>query len=79
MDLIEVAAHEWEDWKANRVTKAYIQRLYIQREGLKEELAEGKAGTDVALFIGRCQGIKDSIDYAVTDFEFSQETEENAV
>lgn len=79
--MIEVTKREWIEWKQNKVTKEYIERIYTKREQLKEGLAEGQAeGTEHDRVIGQCQAIKDAIDYAVFNFEtLEEEGAEDAV
>lgn len=68
MDRIEVYKSEYLDWRRSKVTKALVQDILHKREALKEGWAEGhleKEETDK----GRCQGMKDIIDYIVDGFE----------
>lgn len=63
-----ISKEEWSDWKSNKVTKEYLQHLNGQREDYKEHLVEGRVVevTEQDVIIGRCQGIKDSIDFALS-------------
>lgn len=69
----------WVDWKRNPVTQQYLSDLMNTREGLKEGLAEGNSGDERqdCMTIGQCQGIKDSIEYAVRDFKYVELEEDN--
>lgn len=73
-----VLKSEWVDWKANPVTKFYLKQIFERRELYKEDLAEGQAGStqERDLAIGRCQGIKDCLDYAINSFEYVEDEEE---
>lgn len=71
-----ILRQEWGEWKQNKVTKEFLKRLFEKREGIKEELAEGRAAKEqLDQFIGQCQAYKDAIDYGIRDFEVV-ETEE---
>ena len=71
MSANPITKEEWMDWKSNKVTYEFLKRLSENREMLKEGLAEGQAGNidEMIRVIGQCQGIKDSIDYAVWKFD----------
>ena len=71
MSANPITKEEWMDWKSNKVTYEFLKRLSENREMLKEGLAEGQAGNidEMNRVIGQCQGIKDSIDYAVWKFD----------
>lgn len=61
---------DYVQWRANPVTKFYLQALFNTREGKKETIAEGGVtGEELEREIGRTQGIKDAIDYALFSFE----------
>ena len=67
---LEVTKSEWVDWKNSRVTKAFLERIFNKREEIKEAIVEGQITAEERdNHIGQCQGIKDSIDYAVFNFE----------
>jgi hypothetical protein len=80
MELISKS--EYIDWRNRKVTREFVARIFEQREGLKEDLADGKASIeDLKILIGRAQGMKDVIDYILHDFEFIDDTpkeEQNA-
>ena len=63
-----ISREEWADWKANKVTKEFLQHIMGTREDYKEGLVEGRVVEDVNkdIVIGRCQGIKDSVDFALS-------------
>ena len=59
------------DWKRHPVTQAYIEDLLENREGRKEEIADGKSeGNQLYIEIGRTQGVKDCIEYALREFNY---------
>jgi len=68
----QVSKDEYQEWKNNRVTKRYIQGLFDTREELKEGIVEESQSTDQARFvaIGRCQALKDAIDFAIFNFDY---------
>jgi len=69
-------ASEYLQWRANPVTKFLVQALFNKRELLKEGLAEGHGSTEnLHVLIGRTQGIKDSVEYILSDFEYIEETD----
>lgn len=76
--MTPITKSEWMDWKSNKVTYEYLSRLHGMREEYKEGLvegrAEGKEQQDVV--IGRCQGLKDAVDYAVKGFDVIDPTAE---
>ena len=78
---MEVSKEEWEEWKGNTVTKAFIKVLFNKREFLKEALAENNHSTDFerAIDIGQCIGIKDNIDYALHGFDYIEELQGDGV
>ena len=65
---MDVTQQEWLDWRAMKVSKEFLKRLFEKREDLKEGLAEGQAeNKDVV--IGQCQAYKDAVDYGLLKFE----------
>lgn len=66
-----VTKEEWMDWKSSKVTYEFLSRLTGMREEYKEGLVEGRAENRVEqdIVIGRCQGLKDAIEYAVRAFD----------
>ena len=73
-----ITKEEWQDWKRNKVTQEYFRRVVDQREQYKEGLVEGHAENhqERDIVIGRCQGIKDCIDYAISGFTVINPTAE---
>lgn len=67
-----VSKDEYNEWRNNRVTKAFLEELFETREQLKEDLVEMKNSTDQDRFvtIGRCQALKDAIDHAIFEFDY---------
>jgi hypothetical protein len=67
----EVFKDEWEEWRSNKVTKAYLKVLFNKREYLKEMLVEQRHSTEQERMvdIGQCIAIKDNMNYAIFDFE----------
>lgn len=61
----------WVNWVQHPVTQFYLSGINSTREMLKEGIAEGAAGENIDQYIGRCIGIRDCIDYAIKDFEWS--------
>lgn len=77
----EVFRSEWEDWRGNKVTKAFLKTLFNKREFLKETMAENGYSTEAERLvdIGQCIAIKDNIDYALSGFEYVERgVEDNA-
>lgn len=73
MQLMEpVSKEEYLEWKSNRVTKQFLQDLYNKREMLKEGVVELQDSNESArlVTIGRCQAMKDTMDWALRDFEY---------
>lgn len=65
---------EWVDWRDNFVTQAFLEALQDTRDGKKEEIAEGKVeGNQLYVEIGRCQGLKDALDYALRYFHLEED------
>lgn len=53
---------EYVDWRNSRVTKDIVKLLAENREGRKEDIAEGMVvGRELDIEIGRTQGIKDAV------------------
>lgn len=78
MEEIAVSKEMWVDWKSHPVTKEYFRRLAVKREGMKEELAEGRAALDgIADYIGQCKAFKDAIDYGLHEFELIDEDQKD--
>lgn len=75
MDII--SKDEWVNWKKNPVTRRFLLAVHQKREDLKEGISEGQAGDDLFIAIGRCQGLKDCLDYATKAFEFDEEEKTN--
>lgn len=70
-----VTKEQWVDWKHNPVTMRFLGRLNDKREMIKEGLAEGQS-ENVQVDIGRTQGLKDALSYALVEFDYV-EIEEN--
>lgn len=76
--MATVSKEMWIDWKRNPVTMDFLGALNDKREQIKEGIAEGQSG-NVDLDIGRSQGLKDALKYALVEFdyiEFNQPEEE---
>lgn len=69
--MTPITKEEWDDWKRSKVTQEFISRLNDQREQYKEGLADGEATQrqEQDIIIGRCQGLKDAIEYAWRHFD----------
>lgn len=53
---------EYVDWRNSQVTKDIVKLLAENREGRKEDIAEGMvSGRELDIEIGRIQGIKDAV------------------
>jgi hypothetical protein len=66
----------WTDWKKHPVTQEYFRRIAAHREGMKEELADGRAEKEMLpIYIGECRGYKFALTYGLHDFEFDIEEE----
>lgn len=78
---MDITKEEWIQWRDHPVTKEFVARVLNQREALKEGLVEGHLDSDKAehIAIGRCQGMKDMALYALKEFEFvgQQDDQEN--
>lgn len=61
---------DYLQWRSNHVTKALVRALLNKRTFLLEGIAEGHVSKeDLYEYIGRTQGIRDAIDYVISDFE----------
>lgn len=81
-ELSGVGKEEWEFWKQSKVTKEFVKALYFKREILKEGIVESSYSTreEELKVVGRCQALKDTIDYILHDFEvIEEEIKENVV
>lgn len=76
MDEFAVTKEMWLAWKQNPVTIHFLTSLNSKREELKEGIAEGQAGNDIDLQIGRCMALKDTIQYALHEFDVIDREEE---
>lgn len=64
-----ITKEDWVAWKSNPVTKAFLNRLNIKREELKEGIAEGQAeGDELQRTIGRCMSLIDVLQDAKYNF-----------
>lgn len=74
-----VTKEEWVNWKNSACTQQYLKNLHNKREDLKDGLAEGQTSTERedCIIIGRTQGIKDAILFAVKDFDYIQLEDDN--
>lgn len=68
MKLEPPTKSDYQAWKANHVTRFFLQALMEKREHIKEGIAEGQSDK-VDLDIGRAQSLKDALDYAIFNFE----------
>ncbi len=77
MDL-EVFKDEWEEWRTNKVTKAFLKTLFNKREFLKEGVVEmnHSSENERLIDIGQCIAIKDNIDYAIENFNYVEKSQE---
>ena len=77
----DVFKDEWQEWKNQKVTKAFLKVLFNKREYLKEILAEQGHGTDHErlIDIGQCIAIKDNMNYAIFDFECIDNPKEEVI
>lgn len=61
----------WESWVHSSVTQWFLNSVHNRRELLKESLAEGRSDVDnLKVYIGRCMGMKDVLQYAIQDFDY---------
>jgi len=67
-----VSKEDYSQWRGSHVTKQFLQDLFKRREELKEAIAENSHSNneDRLIDIGRCQAIKDVIDWALFEFEY---------
>lgn len=74
-----ITKEQWMDWKRHPVTQQYLADVMNTREGKKEEISDGRvSGDELLIEIGRTQGIKDCVEYAIREFQY-MEIEENGV
>ena len=66
-----ISKEEWQFWKREKVTKAFVAHLLNRRTELLEEWAEGRCGTaqERDKQEGRVQNLKDVVLYIIQDFE----------
>lgn len=68
-----ISKEEWSDWKRHPVTQQVVRDLLDNREGRKEEMAQGRVtGNDLLIEIGITQGILDSVEYAIKRFAYTE-------
>ena len=68
-----VTKEMWVDWKNNPVTQQYLKDLHTVRVGKLEEIGEGVVtGEALLIEIGRTQGLRDSIEYALRGFNYME-------
>lgn len=79
MEEIAVSKEMWSDWKAHPVTKEFFRRLWVKREGMKEELSDGAGREAIDNYIGQCQAYKDAINYGLHEFECIDSEKEESV
>lgn len=81
-ELPGISKEEWEFWKNLKTTKEFVRALYLKRELLKEGLVESSytKHEEELKVVGRCQALRDTIDYILHDFEVrEEEIKEDAV
>lgn len=71
-----ISKQEWVDWCSLRPTKQLVKALFEKREELKEGLVEERELPDLVI-IGRCQALKDEIDYIMHDFDYIERYQNN--
>ena len=76
MDEIAVSKEMWGDWKRHPVTQEFFRRLHIKREGIKEDIADGKGREAIDQYIGQCQAYIDAIQYGLHTFECIDQEED---
>lgn len=77
MDDFAVTKEMWLAWKQNPVTIHFLTSLNTKREEIKEALAEGGGGKEgLDIHIGRCMALKDTIQYALHEFDIIDREEE---
>lgn len=78
MPADQVSKEEYVQWKSSRVTQQLIQDLFFKREAIKEGWAEGQHSDESQrlMDIGRCQGLKDTIQYIQSDFNHYNKEED---
>lgn len=67
-----VTKEQWIDWKRHPVTQYFLSAINDKREMIKEGIAEGQAGLNINRDIGRAQGLKDVIRYALVEFDYTE-------
>lgn len=77
VDLI--SKEEYLEWAGSRVTKKFIADLFNKREMLKEGVVElhDSSEQERLVTIGRCQALKDVVDWALRDFDYEGKYTEN--
>ena len=65
-----ISKEQWIDWKRHPVTMYFLQAISDKREQIKEGIAEGQSGMNLNRDIGRAQGLKDVLRYALVDFDY---------
>lgn len=78
--MTHITKEEWLAWRNSKVTQEFLQRLYYNRVGRLEAIAEGQAETDKIMWVtvGQCQGLKDAIDCALFNFDVVDPSQEEA-
>ena len=77
MSEFAVTKEMWLAWKENPVTIHFLTSLNTTREELKEAIAEGGGKEELDQHIGRCMALKDTIQYALHEFDVVDKEEES--
>lgn len=78
MEQEAIPKEEWQRWKTNPVTLQFLADIMNMREGVKEALVQAAHSTEQARLvdIGKCQGIKGAMVYAIEDFKYMERQQE---
>jgi hypothetical protein len=79
VDQQPVSKEDWVDWRQHKVTQRFLRAMQQKREMLKEGLAENQSGSERedCITMGRTQALKDVIIYAVREFEYDNQSEDD--
>lgn len=63
-----ISKEEWLEWKKSKATIEFLQHCIGTREEYAEEILEGRVvePQEQNVRIGRCQGIKDMVSFALS-------------
>jgi hypothetical protein len=71
-----VTKEQWMDWKKNPVTHQFLADVMNSRMEVLEGVADSASGENrdlLLILLGRTQGMKDAVQYAIHSFSYHEE------